>query len=193
MDAASAGIVLSANLIHDNAGLGIDLLAAIAPLSGVTANDAGDADTGANNLQNHPQLTSATTYAGNQIELVGVLDSAANSFYRIEFFASPVADASGFGEGQTYLGFANVATDGAGHATVRRHAGRQRGRGQRRQRHGHADRCHLLEPHGDFGIRQRAAGAGARRHGGGDQRQHQRGWAGRQLHPWCWTRSPAPT
>jgi VCBS repeat-containing protein len=99
------------NAIYGNTGLGIDL-----GNNGVTANDAGDADTGANNLQNFPVPSSATTN-GSMIVIAGSLNSTASSYYRIEFFSSPSADASGYGEGRTYLGYANVSTNGSGNAT----------------------------------------------------------------------------
>ena len=37
--------------------------------------------------------------------------------FRLEFFASVAADSSGFGEGQTFLGFTTVDTDASGNAT----------------------------------------------------------------------------
>ncbi|WP_442975254.1 hypothetical protein, partial [Salmonella enterica] len=97
-DTAGTGNTLSANSIYSSAGLGIDLRG-----DGVTANDAGDADTGANNLQNFPVLTLAKTDASSQLSVSGTLNSTANSYFRIEFFASPSADSSGYGEGQIYL------------------------------------------------------------------------------------------
>ncbi len=95
---AGAGNRISANRLYENGGLGIKL-----GVAGVTANDAGDPDTGQNNLQNFPVLSSVTP-AG----LVdGSLDSlAANTAYpvRIEFFANTACDSSGNGEGEVYLG-----------------------------------------------------------------------------------------
>ncbi|MBS0508603.1 MAG: right-handed parallel beta-helix repeat-containing protein, partial [Proteobacteria bacterium] len=93
-------------------GLGIDL-----GNDGVTPNDPGDADTGPNNLQNFPVLHSAIT-DGFQLSLQGALNSKANSYYRIDFFASPTGNASGYGEGKKYLGAVNVATDGSGNASI---------------------------------------------------------------------------
>ena len=107
----SANAVLG-NTIHSNTLLGINLGTA-----GVTANDAGDGDSGANNLQNFPVLVSAVTN-GTQLIVAGSLNSTANSFFRIELFASASADGTGYGEGQTYLGFVNVTTDGSGNATI---------------------------------------------------------------------------
>ncbi|MBS0657679.1 MAG: right-handed parallel beta-helix repeat-containing protein [Verrucomicrobia bacterium] len=99
------------NLISGNGGLGLDLGAA-----GVTANDAGDADSGANNLQNFPVLTAAQSYfAGLTVD--GTLGSVANADYRLEFFASPACSASGNGEGATYLGALEVQTGAGGSVT----------------------------------------------------------------------------
>ena len=113
----STGNSLLGNSIYDNNNLGIDLLGGTEDANDVTANDAGDGDTGANNLQNYPVLSSAAT-TGSQITINGSLNSTANSYYRIEFFASTTGDASGHGEAESYLGFANVATDGSGNATI---------------------------------------------------------------------------
>ena len=107
----STGIHLTQNSIANNGLLGIDLGA-----NGVTANDAGDGDTGANNLQNFPVLTSAQVVSSTQVTIVGSLNSTANSQFRIEFFSSTAQDGTGHGEGQTYLGFVDVTTDGSGNA-----------------------------------------------------------------------------
>ena len=109
---ASIGVAMLGNTIFSNAGLGIDL-----GTNGMTANDAGDGDSGANNLQNFPVLTDART-DGTQITLAGTFNSTANSYYRIEFYANTAQDGSGYGEGQRYLGFVNVATNGSGNATI---------------------------------------------------------------------------
>lgn len=79
---------------------------------GVTPNDLGDADVGANGLQNYPVIVSATS-AGN---VQGTLNSTATTTFRVEFFANAACDSSGFGEGQTLIGFQLVTTDGSGNA-----------------------------------------------------------------------------
>ena len=81
---------------------------------GVTPNDAGDADVGGSGLQNYPVIVSATA-AGN---VQGTLNSTANTAFRIEFFANAACDSSGFGEGQTFIGFQSVVTDGSGNANL---------------------------------------------------------------------------
>ena len=95
------------NSIRVNGSLGIDLNA-----DGLTANDVGDADSGANNLQNFPVLTVAS--GGVQ----GTLNSTPNATFRIEFFGNAACDASGNGEGATFLGSTSVTTDGSGNATI---------------------------------------------------------------------------
>src|SRR5437660_1516726 len=70
-------------------------------------NDNCDADTGANNLQNFPVLTSATSN-GTTTTIEGTLNSTPGTSFRIEFFASDACHQSGFGEGKTFLGAATV-------------------------------------------------------------------------------------
>ncbi len=107
------GVAILGNQIYSNAGLGIDL-----DSNGVTANDVNDPDTGSNNLQNFPVLTGAVTDGMGTIAVDGTLDTdGLTQDYRIEFFASVTADASGQGEAERYLGFATVTTDGSGEAT----------------------------------------------------------------------------
>lgn len=94
--------------IFSNGGLGIDLGA-----TGVTASDAGDADTGPNNLQNFPMLTGAQTQCG-YINIRGTLNSTASTAYTIQLFANTACDGSGNGEGATYLGQTTATTNVSG-------------------------------------------------------------------------------
>lgn len=96
------------NGIYANDGLGIDLDGV-----GVTANDLDDSDNGANNRQNFPVLTGVTNQGANWM-VGGTLNSAPNQRYRLEFFASPAGDPSGFGEGMSYLGTTDVRADATG-------------------------------------------------------------------------------
>ena len=112
-NAASAAIL--GNSIYLNgpstglSGLGINLFAPDL----VTLNDVGDADSGPSDLQNYPVVTAATA-AGN---VQGTFNSKANGTYRLEFFANPACDGSGYGEGKTFIGFQSVSTDGSGNAS----------------------------------------------------------------------------
>ena len=65
-----------------------------------------------------PVLTSARSDGATQLVLAGTLNSTANTQFRIEFFANSTQDSTGYGEGQTYLGFANVTTDAQALAKV---------------------------------------------------------------------------
>ncbi|MGN6184500.1 MAG: beta strand repeat-containing protein, partial [Thermoanaerobaculia bacterium] len=110
----SAQTEIAENSITANGGLGIDL----GTLNAVDANDALDADTqNGNNMQNRPQLASAAS--GGGLTAVNVsLGSAASSTYTLRFYTSPVADPSGFGEGQTYIGAMQVTTNASGTASA---------------------------------------------------------------------------
>ena len=72
-----------------------------------------------NNFQNFPVLDAAVPVNGaTGTEVTGSLHAAPNSSYRVEFFASDADPAGGIAEGQEFIGFANVTTDGSGNATI---------------------------------------------------------------------------
>ncbi len=94
------------NSIFSNDGLGIDLNA-----DGPNKNDALDADTGPNNLQNKPVLSSATTFK-TTTTVEGRLNSKPNQTFTIEFFSNPSGN-----EGKTFIGSKSVSTNDNGIAT----------------------------------------------------------------------------
>src|SRR5439155_6053054 len=96
--ATGTGNAILGNSIFSNGGPGIDFKD-----DGVTANDACDADTGPNNLQNFPVITSVTAGVGSTT-IQGTLNSVASTQYRIEFFTNDACEPSGFGEGKTFCG-----------------------------------------------------------------------------------------
>ena len=110
----NTGNGILSNSIFSNTLLGIDL-----GNNGVTANDVGDPDTGQNNLQNFPVITAVTPGVG-VTTIQGTLNSTANTAFTLQFFSNSACDASGFGEGQTFLGATTpptVTTDGSGNVT----------------------------------------------------------------------------
>ncbi len=111
------GNALRGNRIAAANGLAIDIDAdGGSPPDGVTPNDPGDADTGPNELQNFPVLTSALGFV-QTTEVRGTLDSTSASTFTVELFASPACHASGHGDARTVLGAADVVTDAAGDAS----------------------------------------------------------------------------
>jgi hypothetical protein len=129
----STGDLISGNSIYSNRNLGIGLLniptATLLPLLntstanipsvvtnlllnlnlGVTANNNSGNQTGPDNLENFPVLASAVTQQGTTT-IRGTLDSLPNSSFQVQFFSSPTASATGYGEGQVYLGETTVTT-----------------------------------------------------------------------------------
>ena len=99
---------LLGNSIFSNAGLGIDLEFDGDP-NCVEPNDNCDVDTGPNNLQNYPVLTSAIS-GGGSTNIQGSLNSAPSTTFRVEFFDNAQCDPFNNGEGQTFIGSANIPT-----------------------------------------------------------------------------------
>jgi hypothetical protein len=130
---------VSVNSIYQNAALGID----IGPTGQNANSSCNSSNNGANLLLNSPVMTggsgsffitaTATDANGNTSEfsnavpannsgdllsLTGTYNGVANSTYTIEFFSSPSADPSGFGQGKTFLGSTTVTTDGSCNASL---------------------------------------------------------------------------
>jgi len=124
--------LISKNSIFGNGNLGINLDGAGPNLN----TSCQSTNTGANDMQNAPVLTAGSGSAfitatatdpnnntsefsnavpasesGNLLNLLGTFNSTPNTTYTIEFFSSPSADPSGYGQGQTYLGSTAVTTD----------------------------------------------------------------------------------
>ncbi|GAB4527245.1 MAG: hypothetical protein OHK0046_44870 [Anaerolineae bacterium] len=111
----SSGVTRSpirGNRIAFNQGLGIDLSSSVTA-DGVTPNDLGDTDSGANAMQNYPFISDATV-SGAQITITGSVDTNPLEDHRIDFFANDFCDPEFWGEGQYYLGAATVETAGDG-------------------------------------------------------------------------------
>jgi parallel beta-helix repeat protein len=99
---------ISRNSIFSNGALGIDLGG-----DGVTPNDPGDIDTGPNEFMNFPVLKNANADpVANQLIVNGSIDTPNPTSVTIEFFASDVADPSGYGEGKTFLGTVTPKSNG---------------------------------------------------------------------------------
>jgi hypothetical protein len=94
-------IRVSGNSVFENGLLAIDL--GDDPVGGlgtegVTANDPGDADAGANRLQNFPTITEAVDEGGRTV-VRGTIDTPDPQTCMIELFTTSVVDPSGHGEG----------------------------------------------------------------------------------------------
>ncbi len=106
---SGTGNLITANSIFSNTGLGIDLGA-----NGVQANDSGDGDSGANNLQNYPFITLAGPLGGSTTLVEGLFNSTPSTTFTLDFYRNTACDPTNFGEGATFMGSGNVTTNGSG-------------------------------------------------------------------------------
>jgi hypothetical protein len=95
------------NSIFSNGLLGIDL-----GRDGVSVNDTGDSDSGPNNLQNFPVISSAKT-SSTATTIRARLNSQVNTPYIVQFFSNP----AGTNEGKTFIGQKTVITDASGNVS----------------------------------------------------------------------------
>ncbi len=99
-------------------GLAIDLANGSTP-SGQNPNDLGDADSVTiqfgNDFQNYPLITSAVPEAGGT-RVIGTLNSLASTVFDLDFYANPSCRSRprALLQAETYIGTAQVTTDGSG-------------------------------------------------------------------------------
>lgn len=113
---AGNGNTIRENSIYNNGvggttpsggGIGIDL-----GTPGKNANDAGDADTGPNDLQNKPTLSSANTSKF----ITGTLTSTPNTAFTVDFYLNLSTDVGNQSQGRIWVGSTQASTDGSGAA-----------------------------------------------------------------------------
>jgi hypothetical protein len=113
VDIFAANRILS-NSIFSNGSLGIDLGG-----NGRTLNDPRDLDTGANNLQNFPVLTSAEKFSASRTVVGGTLESTPSTrekkrSFTVQFFVNETGVDAKADEGQVFLGQTRVTTNRRG-------------------------------------------------------------------------------
>ncbi len=108
---SGTGNRILSNSIFDNGGLGIDLQGGTENAADATKNDLGDRDTGANDLQNKPVMTSATT-SGGTTTIQARLNSAPSDPFFVQFFSNPSGN-----EGKKLIGSKSVSTNSSGSVT----------------------------------------------------------------------------
>lgn len=106
IDVYGGSVTISRNTTYLNGGIGIDLVDAGDPSSGVTPNDAGDGDSGPNGLLNYPVIVDSTAQEVTGTACGGCL---------VELFMSD-GNFSGYGDGNGFLG--DAFADDLGNFTI---------------------------------------------------------------------------
>lgn len=132
----SAKVTITQNRIYDNghaeiisqAGAAGGTMSLTSPavlgidygLNGVTPNDIAGCVDGLPDCaapQNFPVLSAGSSWGAPGVTLIGTLQTRPNGPYKIELFANHTLNASGFAEGEVFLGSVVVTTDAAGTAS----------------------------------------------------------------------------
>lgn len=120
-DPSTLGNVIANNgNLFTNYGINIQSGSGVQILSNSIYNNKGGGITIGNNANGNIQipLLAAAESAAGQTNVTGSISAAPNASYLVQFFSSPTADPSGFGQGQTYLGEVAILTDGSGIGTI---------------------------------------------------------------------------
>lgn len=120
----TSNISILGNQVYESTSTGIRLMADtdgnFVPDTPIPfPNDVGDGDSGPNDYLNFPVINSSSATAGSlnvNFDLDIPDSNSGVTGYRVEFFANDTGDASGNGEGQIYLGSADVAGDVTNHS-----------------------------------------------------------------------------
>ena len=108
---------ISCNSFYNNGSLAIDLFS-----PGVNANDAGDADEGANHLLNYPDIEDCYFDAAEVAHISGILDVPNPQNCEIQVYKA-AKDPTNYGEGRTYLYSLTTENDGHWSLTIPRDTG----------------------------------------------------------------------
>jgi uncharacterized repeat protein (TIGR01451 family) len=117
-ESPGAGVLLVGNVVHNtilsnsiygNSYLGINL-------GGGPTDNHNPGTPGPNDFQNYPVL-SLSQSDGTSTTIQGTLTSTPNSQFLVQFFGSPKADSTGYGQGKFLLGSTQVQTNNNGIAT----------------------------------------------------------------------------
>lgn len=106
----NATALISQNSIHSN-HFGIDLSTQVC---GDPLPNSGEPYRG-NRGQQYPIISASV--AGTTATISGTIDTTASTEIHIEFFANAGCDASGYGQGEAYIGSTDVTTGADGHAS----------------------------------------------------------------------------
>jgi CSLREA domain-containing protein len=112
---APSGDSIEGNSIYGNAGLGIDLVGYV---PGPNGTHTGQSSSEANDWQDYPVIAAARS--GSSTEVAGTLHGTPNTTYTLDFYAninsSGQTDPAGYGQGETWIGSAQVSTGPNGNA-----------------------------------------------------------------------------
>jgi hypothetical protein len=117
----ATGWTMRGNSIFSNTAIGIWLNGRCDMAGTPTPNDPDDSDTGGNNLQNYPIISSAAPLLPTSgTHVVGTLRTTASTSFDLDFYSNPacVPHPHDFDQGKTYLGSTQVTTDGSGVAAI---------------------------------------------------------------------------
>ena len=111
---AGTGNAIRHNLIFSNKGLGIGL-----KVNYALPNDPGDGDTGPNDLQNFPIISSAVPGSGST-HITGVIHSTPSTTYELDFYSNPacIPFPHDYLEGTTFLGSGVTTTNASGTGVI---------------------------------------------------------------------------
>ncbi len=115
-DAGTIGNVIRGNSMFSNGDLAINLAGGTEDGFGVTANHVGGAVSGPNDLQNYPIITAAACIS-TLTAVSGTLNSSASHGFLVDVYRNSIADLSGHGQGQIYVGSTTLRTDGSGNGS----------------------------------------------------------------------------
>jgi len=107
---------ITANSIHDNSGLGINLQPVDELDSAVTPNHPGGGTTGPNELLNFPIITNVTYLPYNSVIAGAITNGRPNQNFYVYVNYNPTNDPSGNGQGRYFAGRSAVLTDASGNA-----------------------------------------------------------------------------